>query len=365
VLGQPFNRDRTQVNASTLEELSKGECGFRIVMTPPDSTALRARIFLSSGQTEGTAEVALVFEVQRCLERMGYEVTDATGTTVPRAVWWEVLRRLRETEYFILVAFRRKRQGKDPLTDGWDRSLLSHQELAIALSRETPFLVFSVEGLPSRVGALRMVPSTLVPFVRSNLVERVGKSVADSAWRSDWRNELRLARPLRGTDNTEWVRFGPGPTYLSAKYFHIGVTSVNRTVLATDVHAFLESWSGGPSVAPTTLSPLLELKWDAVTPRAVSIPTGTTRRFSALLMFREQPDVAQLGVNFLLMDSNALRDECRFTPPGIYRLNFVVYSREFAPARQTFELKFGHGHEDSELVATRQRKARFDPRYAR
>ncbi|MGA8664230.1 MAG: hypothetical protein WB809_04075 [Thermoplasmata archaeon] len=313
-----------------------------------------ARIFLSSGQTEGTPEADLVIDVQHKLEDLGFEVTIATGTTVPRGVWPEILRRLRESEYFILIDFRRRGLPGRPLPDGWNRSLVSHQELAVALSHETPFLAFTEEGMLGRVGALRMVPSATIQFKRSNLVQKVQEAVSSAIWRPDWRNELQLTRTTRDSDNQDWVRFGPGPTYLGAKYYQIGVRNANGTTLATDVHAFLESWSGGPSRRRTVLSPLLELKWDAVAPRTVSIPAGTTRRFSAIILFKHEPGVAQLGVNFLLIDSNAFREECRFTPTGKYRMNFVVYSREFAPARQTFELRLGLDPEHTELVRLRR-----------
>ena len=209
-----------------------------------------ARIFLSSGQTEGTPEADLVIDVQHKLEDLGFEVTIATGTTVPRGVWPEIFSRLRESEYFILIDFRRRGLPGRPLPDGWNRSLVSHQELAVALSHETPFLAFTEEGMLGRVGALRMVPSATIQFKRSNLVQKVQEAVSSAIWRPDWRNELQLTRTTRDSDNQDWVRFGPGPTYLGAKYYQIGVRNANGTTLATDVHAFLESWSGGPSKTP-------------------------------------------------------------------------------------------------------------------
>jgi hypothetical protein len=299
------------------------------------SVASRARIFLSSGQAEGKAEIARILAAKRNLERLGFQVTVATGTSVTRGVWEAILQRLHESEYFLLVDYKREPQT----ADDWDRSVVSHQELAIAISLGIPYRVLVEKGLRKRVGILSLVPSSPIIFERRNLVRQVRATVAKARWDPRWRSEIELDRRIRRTHNKTWVSYDPHRQNLHAKYFLVSAHNRSQTTIATEVHAFAEGWSGGPQRLPFMPAPLLELKWDAVTPRAVSIPPGKERRFTGVFVLKERPGYARMGANEILMDSNSFERDLWLGPPGRFLLHLVVFSREFRPARTTFELR--------------------------
>ena len=319
-------------------------------------SGVTARVFLSSGQMEGTPEVELVLDLrQRLIDEFGFLVTIGTGTNATAGVAGEVFRRLRDTEYFILVDFARGTvSGELPGGKTFVRgSLYSEQELAVAISRGIQYLVFQEEGMLRRDGILRHVASDPVPFERTNLIEKVVARVRDEVkagrWDPAWRNELSLSRPSRGPDTPSWVRYGDEGK-LNAKYFHIAVENRHRDQIATGVHAYLESWVETSRPTEVNHPPLVELKFAGVRTRTVSIPPRTRRDFDGVFVFAEAPGHAWVGLNTFLRDWTGLDAIYHFE--GVGReidLNFIVFSDQFEPARRRLRLRIGPDGSSTEL----------------
>jgi hypothetical protein len=318
---------------------------------------VKARIFLSSGQIEGTPEVDLVRELQRRLaDEFGFVVTIGTGTNATAGVAGEVFRRLREAEYFILVDFARGSvSGEPPGGASFRRgSLFSEQELAVAIFRGLRYLVFQEEGMLLRDGILRHVASDPTLFNRGNLIEsvldRVREEVGSRQWDPAWRNELSLSRQGRGPDTPSWVRYGDEGK-LNAKYFHVEVENRHRDQIATGVHAYLESWVDRSRPNVVNHPPLVELKFSGVRTRAVSIPPRSRREFDGAFVFAEAPGHAWVGLNTFLRDWTGLDELYHFE--GVNReidLNFIVFSDQFGPASKRLTLRIGPDGSSTELI---------------
>jgi hypothetical protein len=317
---------------------------------------VQARVFLSSGQIEGTPEVDLVRDLQgRLTDEFKFRVTVGTGTNATTGVAAEVFRRLREAEYFILVDFARGTVTGEPPDGATFRrgSLFSEQELAVAIFRGLRYLVFQEEGMPRRDGILRHVASDPVFFNRRNLVEtvigRVREEVDSGRWDPAWRNELSLSRQHRGPDTPSWVRYGDEGK-LNSKYFHVEVENRHRDQIATGVHAYLESWVDKAHPDEVNHPPLVELKFSGVRTRAVSIPPRSRREFDGVFVFAEAPGHAWVGLNTFLRDWTGLDDLYHFE--GVGReidLGFVVFSDQFGPATKRLTLRIGADGSSTEL----------------
>jgi hypothetical protein len=323
-------------------------------------TSPRARIFLSSGQTDGSSEVQRVLDVKKRLEYdFDFLVTVGTGTNAVTGVAGEVFRRLREAEYLILIDFARGEVSRDPLSQESFRrgSLFSEQEFAVAVYREIPYLVFQESGMIKRDGLLRHIASEPIEFNQGNLVDkvisRVREELREGRWDSAWRNELGLSRENRGPDAPDWIRYGDDGK-LHAKYFHVKVENRHRDQLATGVHAYLEGWSETSKPREVQHPPLVEIKFRGVRTKSVSIPPKNYREFDAILVLHEVPGRVWVGINTFLRDWTGLDELYHFQGAGReIDLQFVVFCDQFDPVRQTFRLRIGKDGDSTELYVPR------------
>lgn len=320
--------------------------------------SLRARIFLSSGQIDGSDEVKLVEEAKRRLEsdEFGFSVSIGTGTNATESVASNVFRRLRQAEYLILVDFARGTVTGEPGQSApFQRgSLYSEQELAVAVFRGLNYLVFQENGMLKRDGLLRHISSDPVFFDRATLVERICERVKteikSGRWDPDWRNELGLSRSGEGPDTGEWVRYGDEGK-LHAKYFHVEVENRHRDQIATGVHAYLEAWTDSTTPKIRNIPPLVEIKFSGVRTRSVSIPPRQKREFDGVFVFQEMPGHAWVGLNTFLRDWTGLDLIYHFE--GVGReidLEFAVFCDQFEPARKRFRLRIGRDGNSTKLV---------------
>ncbi|HTT44491.1 MAG TPA: hypothetical protein VMH38_00545 [Thermoplasmata archaeon] len=316
----------------------------------------KARVFLSSGQKDGSSEVDLTFQVKKYLEdECHFLVTVGTGANAPIGVAEKVLQRLREADYFILVDFARDtvRPEDSPEEEIRRGSLFSEQELAIAIFRGLDFLPFIEEGIPTREGILKHVQSAPVAFTKATLLEVVRKTVGGllsaGTWDNEWRNELALSRVGRRSDSVGWAPYGDEGKFHS-KYFHVEVENHHKDQIATGVHAYLEGWHEVGTAGPPNQPPLVELKFSGVRTRSVSIPPRKSREFDGVFVFFEAPGHAWVGLNTFLRDWLGLDELYHFQGVGKeLDLDFVVFSTEFAPARIRLRLKIGVDGDHTEL----------------
>jgi hypothetical protein len=320
---------------------------------------VRARIFLSSSQSQGSTEERAIRELAgRLRAEFGFEVTFGLDRTVPHGVPDDVRRRFDKTEYFILVDFNLDEHKERRRNHLWNRSLFAHQEFAIAVYLGLDYLAFFEKGLKEPDGIWRyVVKEKARTFQRRSLVSTVLSAVrtqtrmddSERRWSPDWRRELTMSRSTVGTHNTGWVQYGPAHQKKWAKYFLVDVSNQHRDLTATDVHAYLERVVDRSSGLPRVLSSL-PLKWNALVTESTAIPPRTTTGFSGVLMFKDEPGIAYVGRNPFLVDTNSYDEEYRIHPAGSYDLHFAVFSKEFSPARARLVLKLGRGPGETKLV---------------
>jgi len=323
---------------------------------PAPVSGPKTRVFLSSGQKDGSSEVDLILQVKKYLEdECGFLATVGTGTNAPVGVAEKVLQRLREADYFILVDFARDTVKPEVSTEPEFKrgSLFSEQELAIAIFRGLNFLVFVEKGIPIRDGILKHVLSAPVQFTQATLLDEVRKTVGGliqaGTWDNEWRNELTLSRLGRGPDSPGWVPYGDEGK-LHSKYFHVEVHNRHRDQIATGVHAYLEGWTEVGTKGPANHPPLVELKFSGVRTRSVSIPPRKSREFDGVFVFHEAPGHAWVGLNTFLRDWLGLDELYHFQGIGKeFYLHFVVFSNEFELARIRLRLKIGADGDHTEL----------------
>lgn len=317
----------------------------------------QARIFLSSGQIDGSEEVDLVREVKNRLEsaEFGFRVSVGTGTNATDPVAGNVFQRLRDAEYFILVDFARGSVSGEPThSELFQRgSLFSEQELAVAVFRGLHYLVFEERGMLKRDGLLKHVSSDPVIFDRGTLVntvcDRVLTEIREGRWDSKWRNELALSRLTEGPDTENWTPYGDGTR--SAKWFHVEVENRHRDQLATGVHAYLEAWTDSQTPGDRKVPPLVELKFSGVRTQAVSIPPKQKRGFDGIFVFQHLPGHVQVGINTFLRDWTGLDQIYHFEGKGReIDLYFAVFCDQFEPARKRFRLKIGADGDSTKLI---------------
>ena len=81
---------------------------------------------------------------------------------------------------------------------------------------------------------------------------------------------------------------------------------------------------------------LVEFKWRDVTSQSVTIPPQKSRDVDAFYLFEDEPQVIYPSINPFISDSTEVLFKLR--GPRIFELTYVVFSDDFAPARETFIL---------------------------
>src|SRR6516162_668379 len=146
----------------------------------------QARVFISCGQNKATDETTTAREIGLRFERLGYEPYIAGQEQTLRGLKENIFERLRESEYFVFVDFKRERLGnKNPAQ--YRGSLFSHQELAIASYLEKPTLILQERGIKKLDGLLLCLQANIEPFTdRHHLPDIIGSKVQDRKWDPNW-----------------------------------------------------------------------------------------------------------------------------------------------------------------------------------
>jgi hypothetical protein len=90
---------------------------------------MHARVFISCGQSRGSDEEKTAHAIAERLIEMGFEPYVAVEEQTVAGLTGNIFERLRKSEYFVFVDFKREPLGSTAVHRG---SLFSHQELAIA-----------------------------------------------------------------------------------------------------------------------------------------------------------------------------------------------------------------------------------------
>jgi hypothetical protein len=288
---------------------------------------LRARVFVSCGQSAGTDEVEVARQVAARLTALGFEPYVAVEEQTLRGLKENIFGRLAASEYFVFIDMKRERlAGSEPPVHRG--SLFCHQELALAAYLDLPVIALQEVGTKPEDGILRFMQTNAVRFTDRHLVPAVVADLtAERKWRSDWRNELTLER-----DPRQSVDAALAGSAKVGRFFHIGVRNLNPHKAARNCHVFLEE---ATRLEPLTRIPLetVEFKWAGSPLPYVTIGPGACRHFDAVWCVHDDPTAPQFSVHTI---------STQFIPAihgsGEYRLAYVVMSENFAPARGVFRL---------------------------
>jgi hypothetical protein len=306
---QRHGGDARSGDGGVREELAEGD----------DMTAepLRARVFISCGQSKVSDEVQIAREIGNSLNRLGFDTYIAVDVQDLHGLRENIFEQLRKTEYFLFVDFKRDLLGDSGFHRG---SLFAHQELAIASLLEIDVVAFREEGVKPLDGLMQVLQVNAKEFSDKRMLpDAVVGVVQQRGWKSNWRNELVLeASPPVVTD--------------AFKAFHVRVRNHHREKLAVNCLAYLES----ATKLPCTRIPLetIEFKWAATRLPSVSIAAGGMRLFDAFFIRPAQPNNVLFQVH---------TDTAGYVPQlpheiGEYELSYIVRAENFPEARGRFIL---------------------------
>lgn len=298
----------------------------------------RARVFISCGQDKATDEPEIASEIKNKLSDLGFDPYVAVVEQTLKGLKDNLFKRLKESEYFVFVDFKRERLDSTDLHRG---SLFSHQELAIAASFDIEVIALQEQGVKKLDGMLSALQANPITFSRreevSELVaQEVKQRMCGGKWDPCWKNELVLVqKPDYFTDPI--VR----EINATGKFFHIGVHNRHRSKIAMDCRAYLECAIDLQSGREIALK-IVELKWEGYMLPYAHVQAMKERKFDAFWLLHDHPSVLQFS---------CFCDASNFMPqistPGTYQLDYLVLANNFPPVRKSFKLTL-----DAQLAKT-------------
>lgn len=100
---------------------------------------------------------------------------------------------------------------------------------------------------------------------------------------------------------------------------------------------------------------LVELKWKSVKTRDVFIPLQEYRYLDAFQVIHASPNTVQLSINQFLIDFSGYQDKYTLEGPNTFQLEYIIYSSNFAPARDIFTLSIGRKLNDIKFYKKKMR----------
>jgi hypothetical protein len=134
---------------------------------------MKAKIFLSCGQSKGTDEPELAEKIATRIRELGFDCYFAVFDQSLIGLRESIFRQIETSEYFVFVDFKREKicaDGIEPIDRG---SLFSHQELGVASYLELPCLVFQEKGVNQLDGMLSCLQANAHPFTDRALLLNV------------------------------------------------------------------------------------------------------------------------------------------------------------------------------------------------
>jgi hypothetical protein len=287
-----------------------------------DNKDLRARVFISCGQSKQSDEVETARNIATRLQELGFDPYVAVEEQTLRGLKENIFAQLSRSEYFVFVDFKREQLPSS--TSALHRgSLFSHQELALASYLDIPLIAFQEVGVKTDDGILRFLQGNATPFTDRHLLPNViADKVRTRNWSANWRNELVLER-----DDNQHVDARLGGTQHMGRFFHVNVRNANRHQTATNCYVYLEKVT---KLDPSAAIPVeaVEFKWAGYTLPNVHVSPLSARRFDALWIPQHQPTQVQF---------NTYTDSTEFVPRlrgvGRYELHYAVVADNFPKAK--------------------------------
>jgi hypothetical protein len=285
--------------------------------------------------------------IEKELIAMGFEPYIAVAEQSLKGVKENIFTKLRSSEYFLFIDFKRERlfKGNDHFVDTgtYRGSLFSHQELSIAAFQDYDVLAFQEACVKKEDGVLKFIQVNCIPFTDSkSLPSLVVEKIKERKWNPNWRNELGLYRDMSDYEdsNAPNVHFG--------RYFHIKVFNKHKDKIARNCFAYIESIKDLATGKIRNLE-LVELKWKGIIKETVSIIPKSFRYLDALHINLSNPTVAYLGLNPFIVDWTGYQNAYQITGKGDYEIEYVIFSEDFSPCRAKFKLHIASQIPDTTL----------------
>lgn len=300
----------------------------------PNGT-LRAKVFISCGQTRGSDEEEIAHRIAERLIQLGYDPYIAIEEQTLRGIKENIFYQLKTSEYFIFIDFKREQIIVDK-QKRYRGSLFCHQELALASYLDIPLIAFQEQGIIQRDGLMNFLQANSIPFTDRNLLPNViADTIQQRGWDPLWKNQLLLER-----DPEQFVNATRLPENQLARFFHIRVRNLHPRKAAINCYGYIEhayDISSGRDINIETI----EFKWQGYTlPNAVIGP-NSSRQLDAFYVFYETP--TRLRFNLYTDFSGYVP---RINGPGDFKFIFLVISENFPPARNKFTLHIGNTIDD-------------------
>ncbi len=302
---------------------------------------MRARVFLSCGQSAEAGEVEIATAIAQRLEALGFDTYIAVQEQSLRGLVENIYSRLRESEYFVFVDFKR-----ELLVDSGEHrgSLSSHQELAIASFSGLEVLAFQEKGVRLLDGIMRFLQANAIYFTDRHLLASViADKVVSRHWRADWRCVLQLKRdPKQYKDATVFgdSRYDRGQAH---RFFHGAVHNQHHSQPAVHTYIYLERITP-ISTGIDQAFKAAEIKWAGYTYPNALVRPGEHRLFDCCHVAHDQPTIAQF---------NVFADSTEYIPfihgPGDFQLRFTVFADHFASTSIDLRLTLGDAIDNARL----------------
>lgn len=305
-----------------------------------ETSELRARVFISCGQSKSSDEVSIASQIKDRLYGLGFDPYVAVQEQSLRGLKENLFEQLAKSEYFVFVDFKRDLLVGSPSVHRG--SLFCHQELAIASYLDIPVIAFQESGVKTDDGILQFIQANAIQFRDRHLLANV---IADEVnkrrqiWNPHWRNELVLER-----DPTQWSRTQL-PDGRWSRFFHVGVRNRHRGKTARDCYAYLEK---ATKLGPNADIPVkqVEFRWAGYSQPNAHIFPGRVRAFDGFFILEDFP--SRLQFNVFATGTDFVPS---ITGEGRYELEYLIVSETFPDARASFLLNLSPSLDATTLVS--------------
>jgi hypothetical protein len=263
---------------------------------------IRARVFITSGQNKDKGEREIAGQILTKLD-LDFDPYVAIEEQTLKSIKENIFPKLEESEYFIFVDFKREIRKDDRI--------------------------------------LGTIQASSIPFTdRDFLASVIAEKIRELGWNPYWRNELTMDRNEQEYTDAIFINTNQGH-----RWYHIEVKNLHHKKISLDCIAYLENIENVSTGKKKTFPPV-EFKWQALNVPRIIIPPGYTRPLDAFFVPHISPNLAYFGINGSLVDFGGLFEVYNLEGPGSFELNFIVFSVNFSPIRQTFLLDIGNSLED-------------------
>jgi hypothetical protein len=244
--------------------------------------------------------------------------------------------RLRDSEYFLFVDFKREQLSRGPEHRG---SLFCNQELVLASYLGLPVVAFVEAAIKPRDGLIGTIQANPKTFTdRAELPSLVREAVVAAGWDANWRNQLTVSsagQPVIAVRRPEGRR---------AAYYHLQVTNQHRERPATFCRGYLTEVVNETTEAVILPCPV-GTKWQGfVLPDALILPRSSHR----LDLFHvDHDDPSRMRFN-LFADYGGFVPEVQ--SGHVYRLACQVVSPDFPPAQASVRVEFRGQYNSLEVL---------------